>query len=192
MVPSSKARRIATLVAVVLLTGCARSGARSVIGPDGTSMLHVHCEQDQGRCYQLAGHFCPAGYQIFPTPGGGGANFLIRCRSGSSNQQASVGYWESASEAPPAAQPTSQVAPPAFLPPPPPPAPPKPPEAPTLAPGEAAPSAPSTQQGVRRFDPVPGVPAAPRETPPVPTPVATAAKPFNSASPPADELDLGY
>ena len=43
-------------------------------------MLHVSCGREEARCYQLAGTHCPTGYEIAPTPGGGG-NFLVRCRA---------------------------------------------------------------------------------------------------------------
>jgi hypothetical protein len=50
-----------------------------IVGPQGVPAPHVSCGTDQGGCYQLAGRYCPTGYDIDPTPGPPG-NYLVHCR----------------------------------------------------------------------------------------------------------------
>ncbi|MEI9939349.1 MAG: hypothetical protein WDO69_19175 [Pseudomonadota bacterium] len=61
--------------------GCAEPpGAARIIGPDGTRMLHVHCEGEQVACFQIAGERCPHGYDLSPIFDPHDGNFLVRCR----------------------------------------------------------------------------------------------------------------
>jgi hypothetical protein len=53
--------------------------AHPIVGPDGSPMLHVSCGQNEARCYELAGHSCPNGYELALTPRN---NLLVRCRPG--------------------------------------------------------------------------------------------------------------
>jgi hypothetical protein len=71
-----------TFGALGLLVACSREPhARSVIGPDGSPMLHVACGRDQGACFELAGRGCPYGYKVFPIFDRQENNFLIRCHA---------------------------------------------------------------------------------------------------------------
>jgi hypothetical protein len=66
------------------LLGCSRQPhARSVVGPDGTSMVHVACGSDQSACFELAGQSCPSGYTLFPIFDPHDNNFLVRCQPSS-------------------------------------------------------------------------------------------------------------
>ena len=56
------------------------AGALRIVGPDGTSMLHVHCADEQVACFQLAGERCPHGYDLSPIFDPHDGNFLVRCR----------------------------------------------------------------------------------------------------------------
>jgi hypothetical protein len=73
------------VVGLALFASACASSTRSepraipVTGPDGLPALHVSCGTDEGHCYQLAGRFCPTGYDIEPTRGRAG-NFLVHCR----------------------------------------------------------------------------------------------------------------
>lgn len=77
-------------LAVLVLLACAASActdrSRSepavfpITGPDGSPMLHVSCGTTEGRCYQIAGRHCPAGYDMIPTRAAVGT-FLVRCRA---------------------------------------------------------------------------------------------------------------
>ena len=61
--------------------GCAAPpGAARIVGPDGTQMLHVHCEGEQVACFQIAGDRCPHGYDLSPIFNPRDGNFLVRCR----------------------------------------------------------------------------------------------------------------
>lgn len=65
----------------LLLGGCAEPpGATRIVGPDGTRMLHVHCEHAQVACFQIAGDRCPHGYDLSPIFDPRDGNFLVRCR----------------------------------------------------------------------------------------------------------------
>jgi len=55
-------------------------GARRIVGPDGTQLLHVHCGKEQVSCFQLAGERCPHGYDLSPIFDPRDGNFLVRCR----------------------------------------------------------------------------------------------------------------
>src|SRR6187549_3837629 len=55
-------------------------GAARIVGPDGTRMLHVHCEGEQVACFQIAGERCPRGYDLSPIFDPHDGNFLVRCR----------------------------------------------------------------------------------------------------------------
>lgn len=81
-------RRMALLAALV--GGCA--SATTVMGPDGTPHVNVHCGTRVSLCYQKMAQVCPAGYQLVDRSNGfalapvngqlyGGANhdFLIKC-----------------------------------------------------------------------------------------------------------------
>lgn len=79
-------RSIQVRVVVVLagLSGCMAAPAPAavpIVGPDGTSMMHVSCGLDEARCYEIAGRSCPAGYDIARTAGNATGNFLVRCRA---------------------------------------------------------------------------------------------------------------
>lgn len=61
---------------------CTRApSARRVVAPDGLPAVHVSCGSSQGRCFELAGKLCPAGYAISPLFNAEHGNFLIRCRN---------------------------------------------------------------------------------------------------------------
>ncbi|MBX3181591.1 MAG: hypothetical protein KIT72_13030 [Polyangiaceae bacterium] len=70
------------------LFGCAQqqrsaetSGVvRPIVGPDGSQLLHISCGADEGRCYQLAGERCPAGYDVGRTHSGERGQLFVRCR----------------------------------------------------------------------------------------------------------------
>jgi hypothetical protein len=59
-------------------TGCATAHAVSIVGPDGSPMLHVSCERNRAECYQIAGRHCPSGYDIQPAIGSN-SSVLVRC-----------------------------------------------------------------------------------------------------------------
>jgi len=64
-----------------VLAGCSQTPrARSIVGPDGSAMLHVSCSGDQGACFELAGQSCPAGYELSPVFSDRDDHFLVRCR----------------------------------------------------------------------------------------------------------------
>jgi hypothetical protein len=63
-----------------LMSCVAPAGAQRIIGPDGTPMLHVHCEGEQVACFQIAGERCPRGYDLSPIFDPHDGNFLVRCR----------------------------------------------------------------------------------------------------------------
>lgn len=66
---------------LLLAPGCVEQpGATSIVGPDGTRMLHVHCAGDQVACFQIAGARCPRGYDLSPVFDPHDGNFLVRCR----------------------------------------------------------------------------------------------------------------
>jgi hypothetical protein len=61
--------------------GCIEpAGAQRIVGPDGTAMLHVHCQGEQVACFQIAGERCPRGYDLSPIFDPHDGNFLVRCR----------------------------------------------------------------------------------------------------------------
>jgi hypothetical protein len=67
---------------LLLAPGCASEpGATRIVGPDGTRMLHVHCEGEQVACFQIAGTRCPHGYDLSPIFDPHDGNFLVRCRA---------------------------------------------------------------------------------------------------------------
>ena len=67
-----------------LLFACAPSpGAVRIVGPDGTALLHVHCDREQAACFRIAGERCPHGYELSPIFDPRDGNFLVRCRAGS-------------------------------------------------------------------------------------------------------------
>src|SRR6478735_10001559 len=71
----------AALSLLLLAPGCAEPpGAARIVGPDGTRMLHVHCEGEQVACFQIAGDRCPHGYDLSPIFNPRDGNFLVRCR----------------------------------------------------------------------------------------------------------------
>ena len=55
-------------------------GASRIVGPDGTRMLHVHCQDEQAACFRIAGERCPQGYDLSPIFDPHDGNFLVRCR----------------------------------------------------------------------------------------------------------------
>jgi hypothetical protein len=63
------------------ISGCTSPGSQPIIGPDGSTMAHVHCGSDQGTCFRIAGELCPTGYELKPVLRGDDGNFLVRCRS---------------------------------------------------------------------------------------------------------------
>jgi hypothetical protein len=66
---------------LLVATGCVDApGAARIVGPDGTRMLHVHCEGAQVACFQIAGERCPHGYDLSPIFDPHDGNFLVRCR----------------------------------------------------------------------------------------------------------------
>lgn len=65
--------------AAVLALGCQQEAVYPIVGPDGSGMVHVSCE-DSGRCYQIAGGLCPYGYDLWLAVGEDGRNVLVRCR----------------------------------------------------------------------------------------------------------------
>lgn len=65
--------------AALLFSGCHAEAVHPIVGPDGTEMAHVSCD-DPGRCYQIAGQMCPHGYDIGPAVGEHAKNVLVRCR----------------------------------------------------------------------------------------------------------------
>jgi hypothetical protein len=74
-----------TAALLLLATGCAQASqpgpsAVPIIAPDGVAALHVSCGAREGRCYELAGRYCPTGYDIEPTRGPPG-NFVVHCRA---------------------------------------------------------------------------------------------------------------
>jgi hypothetical protein len=65
----------------LLVVGCVEPpGAVRIVGPDGTTMLHVHCAAQQVACFRLAGERCPHGYDLSPIFDPHDGNFLVRCR----------------------------------------------------------------------------------------------------------------
>ena len=69
------------LGSLFLSFGCVEPpGAEHIVGPDGTSMLHVHCAAEQAACFQIAGERCPHGYDLSPIFDPHDGNFLVRCR----------------------------------------------------------------------------------------------------------------
>lgn len=73
---------LAGLSGATAAAGCANSpGSQPIVGPDGSSMAHVHCGADQGACFRIAGELCPSGYEIKPVLLRQDGNFLVRCRS---------------------------------------------------------------------------------------------------------------
>lgn len=68
--------------AVAASTACAgEPGSQRIVGPDGSAMAHVHCGDDQGTCFRIAGELCPSGYDIQPVLSGRDGNFLVRCHA---------------------------------------------------------------------------------------------------------------
>jgi len=68
-------------LSLLLAPACAAPpGAARIVGPDGTHMLHVHCEGEQVACFQIAGERCPHGYDLSPIFDPHDGNFLVRCR----------------------------------------------------------------------------------------------------------------
>jgi hypothetical protein len=66
---------------LLVAPGCVEApGAARIVGPDGTRMLHVHCEGEQVACFQIAGDRCPHGYDLSPIFDPHDGNFLVRCR----------------------------------------------------------------------------------------------------------------
>jgi hypothetical protein len=70
---------------LLLATGCTQASqpgpsAVPIIAPDGVAALHVSCGAREGRCYELAGRYCPTGYDIEPTRGPPG-NYVVHCRA---------------------------------------------------------------------------------------------------------------
>lgn len=66
----------------LLLAACVQApGATRIVGPDGTSLFHVHCGDEQVACFQLAGDRCPSGYELSPVFDPHDGNFLVRCDS---------------------------------------------------------------------------------------------------------------
>jgi len=82
-------RRAGLLVRIgvgLLVAGCVEQpGAARIVGPDGTTMLHVHCGDEQVACFQLAGERCPHGYDLSPIFDPREGNFLVRCREATSH-----------------------------------------------------------------------------------------------------------
>lgn len=66
---------------LTLLAGCTTPGSERIVGPDGSAMAHVHCGDEQGVCFRIAGELCPSGYEIQPVLSGSDGNFLVRCRA---------------------------------------------------------------------------------------------------------------
>ena len=63
------------------VAGCVEPpGATRIVGPDGSSMLHLHCVDDQAACFLIAGEQCPRGYDLSPVFDPRDGNFLVRCR----------------------------------------------------------------------------------------------------------------
>ncbi|MEZ4226177.1 MAG: hypothetical protein R3B13_34845 [Polyangiaceae bacterium] len=52
----------------------------SVVGPDGSRMLHVDCGGSEVRCYEVLGQYCPGGYDLFWTVSRQPGRYLARCR----------------------------------------------------------------------------------------------------------------
>jgi hypothetical protein len=70
------------LCLLLVAPGCAEQpGATRIVGPDGTRMLHVHCEGEQVACFRIAGDRCPQGYDLSPIFDPHDGNFLVRCRT---------------------------------------------------------------------------------------------------------------
>jgi hypothetical protein len=66
---------------MLLAPGCAEPpGAARIVGPDGTRMLHVHCQGEQAACFRISGEQCPHGYDLSPIFDPRDGNFLVRCR----------------------------------------------------------------------------------------------------------------
>ena len=63
------------------LAGCQTPGSTRIVGPDGSSMAHVHCGSAQAQCFRIAGELCPGGYDLQPVLSGRDGNFLVRCRA---------------------------------------------------------------------------------------------------------------
>jgi len=56
-------RSLATLLAVIVLGGCATS--KPIRGPNGTTAQLIECRGASiGACYEKAGDVCPAGYLL--------------------------------------------------------------------------------------------------------------------------------
>jgi hypothetical protein len=73
---------VAVGLATASLVGCTSApGSQRIVGPDGSAMAHVHCGDDQGTCFRIAGELCPSGYDIQPVLSGSDGNFLVRCRT---------------------------------------------------------------------------------------------------------------
>jgi hypothetical protein len=69
-------------LAIAVCGGCSRAPrARTIVGPDGSDMLHVSCGADQGACFELAGQHCPDGYRLSAIFAPASNNFLVRCQS---------------------------------------------------------------------------------------------------------------
>ncbi len=66
---------------LLLAPGCVEPpGAARIVGPDGSPMLHVHCQGEQAACFRIAGDRCPFGYDLSPVFDPRDGNFLVRCR----------------------------------------------------------------------------------------------------------------
>ncbi|HEY0469025.1 MAG TPA: hypothetical protein VGC79_32755 [Polyangiaceae bacterium] len=77
----SKGRSAWLVYGGLLLAGCVEApSATPIVGPDGTRMLHVHCDGEQVACFQIAGERCPHGYDLSPIFDPHDGNFLVRCR----------------------------------------------------------------------------------------------------------------
>jgi hypothetical protein len=73
-------RRALLLTLALAPLACQSPGSQRIVGPDGSTMSHVHCGTDQAACFRMAGELCPAGYEMKPVLSSSAGNFLVRCR----------------------------------------------------------------------------------------------------------------
>ena len=74
-----KSRRWCGLLVLPLAVACTSARARSIVGPDGQTVLFISCGET-GACYELAGRHCPAGYDIRRARGAVPESYLVLCR----------------------------------------------------------------------------------------------------------------
>lgn len=108
--------RVQTLwvgVAFSLVSACVQPSVRSIVGPDGRATLFVTCGET-GDCYQLAGSYCPHGYNIQRARGATPESYLVSCRTAVAGAPEQY-YYAPANGQPPTPAPAARAAAPAGL-----------------------------------------------------------------------------